>query len=115
MKHGHGEFGEYEFGPIAGTVPLAAGLEKSSEFTFVAPPFPMTLSVVLSVTVGEFTDTTTASLTIGGGDFPVPFAAKNDAEEAMRNLGLDLAGSIIGKTTAVEEESFGEVKNRYRK
>jgi hypothetical protein len=110
-------FGEFSFGPIAGQMPMAAGMEKSSEFAFIVPPLPMdvTLTIMLTVTVGEHTDTTTATLTIEAGDFPMPFAAKDDTEEALRNLGRDLAGSIIGETTAVQEESFGAVKNRYRR
>jgi len=109
--------GEFEFGPMQGQVLLSAGLERSREFSFVAPPLPMTytLTIHLSVTAGEFTDTTSATLTIeaaaGGG---LPFASK-DAPAALRDLGEQLAGSLFDNTTAVQQESFGAVKERYRR
>lgn len=109
-------FGTFEFGPIQGQVPLAAGLERSREFHFVAPPLPMayTLSITLSVTAGGSTDSTTATLTIEAAEGAgLPFASK-DAPTTLRNLGAQLAGSIFDTTTAVQEESFGTVKELYR-
>ena len=110
-------FGEFEFGPMQGSIPLAAGLERSSEFSFVAPPLPMTytMTITLSVTAGESTDTTTATLTIlaAEGD-SLPFASK-DVPTSLRSLGEQLAGSVLDQTTAVQEDSFGAVKERYRR
>ena len=109
-------FGDFEFAPVQGQVPLSAGLERSREFGFVAPPLPMTytLSITLSVTAGEATDTTTAMLTIQAAEGDnLPFASK-DAPTTLRELGEQLAGSIFDETTAVQEESFGAVKERYR-
>jgi len=59
-------YGEYEFGPLSGTLPLAAGEEISKEIVFLVPFVPEggDLVITATATIGEYSDTATAILTI---------------------------------------------------
>lgn len=98
-------YNEYEFGPLTGNLPLAAGEEMSKEMVFIVPFVPESGDLVISVTAtaGEYSDTAEAVLTIiveeGGG-------------ESFENLPHFLLDELVGDGTEAIF-SFSSVKLLY--
>ncbi|MFQ5599950.1 MAG: hypothetical protein ACE5G2_05285 [Candidatus Krumholzibacteriia bacterium] len=102
--------GVWTFGPIPGVLPLAAGEERSVELAFIVPPVPMggELTLTLTASAGEFSDTASATLAI------VTTADASD-EEGLRNLGKDLVSALTGKgEDRLADATLSEFKNLYR-
>jgi len=103
--------GHLSTGPLPFTLPLAAGKERSVELPFVLPPVRMggTLTITVTATVGEATDTATASLTI-------VTSAKTTADAAtLRDLGTRLGKALADEVpTATNDASMSDVKQLYR-
>lgn len=102
-------FGDFTVGPILGKLPLAAGEELSQELMLVVPALPTggDLTIELTATAGEFSDTATATLTILG-------EGSGSTAQGIQGLGDAIQQSLIaGGTVGAESSSFGELKVRY--
>jgi hypothetical protein len=108
----HASFDPISFNSPPFTLPLAASVERSVEVPFVVPPLPMggTLTITVTATVGESTDTTTARLTILGA------APMTSTESAVRSLGTKIGKALAGgdDATATEGASMSAIKGLYR-
>lgn len=104
--------GDLSTGPIAYSMPIPAGFEKSTEIPFVVPPFPFggTVSITVAATSGGSTDTATASLTILTNSATAPTAAM------LQGIGTSVGSALSNPpgTTATANTSVSAVKRLYR-
>jgi len=102
-------FADYTFGPVSGDLPLAAGQDLSDEFAFVVPPLPYggTLTITVTATAGDFSDSATAALTVN-----VPQGGSGDPSN-IDAVGQQLITALQGALPR-DELSFGALKALYR-
>jgi uncharacterized membrane protein len=103
------ESGGLFVGPLTGFLPLAAGQELSTEFTFTVPPLTPNgnLTITVTATAGEYSDTATATLTV---------VAEGETEADDQDL-LDIGTAILSgfqDVLPVEEMTLGRVKDLFR-
>ncbi len=101
------QVGAFKLGPIGGKLPLAAGQELSREISFVVPPLPMggDLTITVTATAGESTDTASATLTVVAGQT----AGGNAA-----TIGPDILKAFGVGTADSEPATIGQLKQEYR-
>ncbi len=102
-------FMDYEVGPLAGDLPLAAGEELSQEMAFIVPPLPVggTLVITVSATADGVTDTATAMLTVVADAGASGFSGLDD-------LGDTLINQLASEPAADTSASFGALKAMFR-
>ncbi len=104
-------WGGFSYAVIANSVPIAAGAKVGGELPFFVPPFLDQLTLSLTATVGELSDTATATLTVLGAS-----KAASAKTSVLRGLARDTA-TMLGapqSSDATESSTFGEIKRRYR-
>jgi hypothetical protein len=104
------EAGDVVVGPLFGQVPLAAGEELSAELVFIVPPVPEggTLTITVTATAGEYTDTAVATLTVvvGGGQA----ASARD----LRYIGEGLVNQLGESAPTDQGITLGGLKHLYQ-
>ncbi len=103
-------FGDQTFPTLLGKMPLPAGYECSKEMTFVVPPLPYSgdLTVTVTVTAGEFTDSATDTITILEGEMG---AGSEGVQEIGRQL---LDGMGANAAVPAEAQSMGQLKSNFQ-
>jgi len=103
-------FGDMTLPTLLGKMPLPAGYENSQEMTFVVPPLPYSgdLTVTVTVTAGQFSDTATDTITILPGTLSV---GNQGVQEFGRQL---LDGMGANATVPAEAQSIGQLKSSFR-
>jgi hypothetical protein len=96
-------------GPLTGLLPLAAGQELSTEFSFTVPPLAPEgdLTITVTATADGYSDTATATLTVTGTG-----GTEADAGELA-----DIGASILTgfqDVLPVQETTLGTVKELFR-
>lgn len=104
--------GDLSIGPLAYSMPIPAGFEKSTEIPFVVPPvaFGGTVNITVAATSGGSTDTATASLTI------VTNAATAPTSAMLQGIGSSVGSALSNTsgTTPTANTSLSSVKRLYR-
>jgi len=98
----------YEVGPLNGDLPLAAGEELSHEFGFIAPPLPVsgTLVITVTATAGSVTNSATATVDIVGTGF--------GGYGSLNDLGDTLVGQLSETPSGPQDATFGDLKALFR-
>ena len=102
--------GDFTVGPLLGKLPLAAGEQLTRDVSMVIPPAPVSgdLTLDLAASVGEFQDSSSATLTLMS-------SSEGSTDQGLTALAQQLfAGmGISTSSTPTEQTSFGGLKQSY--